>query len=232
MLRLICGLGFALMLVGLVSPPNLWGGQAVTTMEEGSDVFYFRLVLSKRGCQLAIWLTDEKGAFVDTVYVTRYVAKKGLGNRKGGLDDKWGGPRLSVLPVWAHSRGIDYGGGNFYPPKDKPLPDALTSATPKGGEFIWMWKPETSLPEGKYFFYVEANKSFDKNDYHNYSWYRGQPSIVWQGSLVVGTQISQGEAQIVGHGHPAGVDGRIEPDLSTLTTALKLIKRIEAVYRP
>jgi hypothetical protein len=216
----------------LVFPLNLRGGQVVTTIEDGSDVFYFRLLLSKRGCQLAIWLTDEKGAFVDTIYVTRYVAKKGLGNRNGGLDDKWGGPRLSVLPVWAHSRGIDYGRGNFYPPKDKPLPDALTSATPKGGVFIWMWKPEKSLPEGKYFFYVEVNRSFDKNDHHNYSWYRGQPSVVWQGSLVVGTQISQGEAQIVGHGHPAGVDGRIERDLSTLTTALNLIKRMEAVYRP
>ena len=228
----IYGLGFALMLVGLVFPPILRGGQVVTTMGEGSDVFYFRLLLSKRGCQLAIWLTDEKGTFVNTVYVTPYVVKKGLGNRKGALDDKWGGPRLSVLPVWAHSRGVDYGGGNFYPPKDKPLPDALTSATPNAGEFIWRWKPEKSLPDGKYFFYVEVNKSFDKNDHHNYSWYRGQPSVVWQGSLVIGTQVSRGEAQIIGHGHPAGVDGRTERDLSTLTTALKLIEGIEVVYRP
>jgi len=232
MLRIAYGLGLALMLVGLVFPLNLGEAQVVTTMGEGSDVFYFRLLLSKRRCQLAIWLTDEKGTFVNTVYVTPYVAKKGLGNRKGALDDKWGGPRLSVLPVWAHSRGVDYGGGNFYPPKDKPLPDALTSATPNAGEFIWRWKPEKSLPDGKYFFYVEVNKSFDKNDHHNYSWYRGQPSVVWQGSLVIGTQVSRGEAQIIGHGHPAGVDGRTERDLSTLTTALKLIEGIEVVYRP
>lgn len=226
------GLGVALMLTTLISPLNLWGGQVAKTTEKGQNVFYFRLHLSEKKCQLAIWLADEKGTFVDTVYVTRSVAKKGLGNRRGGLDDKWGGARLSVLPVWAHSRGIDYGGGNFYPPKDKPLPDAITSATPKAGEFIWMWRPEKSIPQGKYFYYVEVNKSFDKNQHHNYSWYRGQPSVVWQGSLVVGNEISKGDAQIIGHGHPAGVDGRIESDVSTLTMALTYIKKIEAVYRP
>jgi hypothetical protein len=178
-------LGVALILTGLISPSNPWGGRVATTTDEGQNVFYFRLLLSGKRCQLGIWLTDEKGAFVDTVYVTKYVAKKGLGNRKGGLDDKWGGVRLSVLPVWAHRRGIDYGGGNFYPPRDKPLPDTVTSATPKAGEFIWMWKSERPLPEGKYFYYVEVNKSFDKNEYHNYSWYRGQPSVVYRGSLVV-----------------------------------------------
>jgi len=35
----IYGLGFALMLVGLVFPLILRGGQVVTTMGEGSDVF-------------------------------------------------------------------------------------------------------------------------------------------------------------------------------------------------
>jgi len=35
-----------------------------------------------------IWFTDEQGTFADTVYVTQKVAKKGLGNRCGGLDDK------------------------------------------------------------------------------------------------------------------------------------------------
>jgi len=100
-------------------------------------------------CQLAIWLTDEKGAFVDTVYVTKKVAKKGLGNRRGGLDDMLGGAHLSVLPVSAFGRGIDYGGGNFYPPKEKPLPDAITSATPKAGKFVWVWKPKKPLKPGK-----------------------------------------------------------------------------------
>ena len=130
----------------------LWGSQVVAEVKEGHQTFSFRLLLSEKKCQMAIWLTDEQGVFVDTVYVTRKVAKKGLGNRRGGLDDKWGGARLSALPVWAYSRGIDYGNENFYPPKNKPLPDAITSATPKAGEFVWEWKPKKALKLGKYFY--------------------------------------------------------------------------------
>jgi len=43
---------------------------------------------------------------------------------------------------------------------------------------------------------------------------------------------SKSEAKIIGHGHVAGSDGKINPDLSTLTTSLKLIKKVEAIYRP
>jgi len=104
---------------------------------------------------------------------------------------------LSVLPVWAYQRGIDYGGKNFYPPNDKPLPDAISSATPKAGEFVWIWKPNKTLKPGKYFYYIEINMSFDKNEHHDYSWYRGQPSVVWRGDLLVGDQISESKAKII-----------------------------------
>jgi len=224
--------GIGLLFLTLLALLALLGSQVVAEAGNGQQVFSFRLVLSEKNCQLAIWLTDEQGTFVDTVYVTRKVARKGMGNRRGRLDDKWGGARLSVLPVWAHSRGVDYGGGNFYPPKDNPLPDAITSATPKAGEFIWKWKPANALKPDRYFYYIEVNKSFDKNDHHDYSWYRGQPSVVWRGNLLVSGQISEGVAKIIGHGHVAGADGKINPDLSTLTTSLKLIEKIEAVYRP
>ena len=194
--------------------------------------FTFRVLLKEKNCQIAIWLVDGQGAFIDTVYVTEKVAKRGLGNRGGKIDDKWGGSRLSVLPVWAYHRGVDYGGGNFYPTKDRPLADAITSATPKAGEFIWRWRPEKNIRPGKYYYYIEVNKSFDDNEYHDYSWYRGQPSVIWRGDLLVGDHASEGEAKIIGHGHVAGTDGKINLDLSTLTTALRLIEKAKAIYRP
>jgi len=40
------------------------------------------------------------------------------------------------------------------------------------------------------------------------------------------------EAKIIGHGDVAGEDGKINLDLSTLTTSLRLIEKIEAVYHP
>lgn len=226
------GVRIGLWLSVLIIPICLGEGTVVADVEKENQIFSFRLSLSEKGCQFAIWVEDDRGSFVDTVYVTRKVAKKGMGNRKGDLDDLLGGPRLSALPVWAHRRGVDYGGGNFYPTKDKPLPDAVTSATPKAGEFAWTWRPEETLRPGQYVYYVEVNKSSDKNDYHDYSWYRGQPSVVWRGSLEVEDETSSSQARVIGHGHVAGADGKIDLDLSTITTALSLIESVEAVYDP
>ena len=223
---------FTLWLLPLVMILILWESPTGAVAKEQHQAFSFRLLLSEKKCQIAIWLTDEQGVFVDTVYGTQKIATKGLGNRSGGLDDKWGGPRLSTLPVWAHSRGVDYGNGNFYPPKNKPLPDAITSATPKVGKFLWEWKPKKALASRNYFYYIEINKSFDKNEHHNYSWYRCQPSVVWRGIIKVGNQISKSEAKIIGHGHVAGKDGSINSDLSKLTTALRLIEKVKVVYHP
>jgi len=219
--------------LGCLFAVQIFGGSEVLAETKNAQMkFTFNIVLTEKKCQMAIWLVNEQGVFVDTVYITRKVAQKGLGNRGGEIDDKWGGSRLSVLPVWAHQRGIDYGGDNFYPSKDRPLVDAISSATPKAGEFVWLWQPKKSLKPGKYYYYIEINKSFDDNEHHNYSWYRGQPSVIWQGNLLVGDQISESKAKIIGHGHLAGVDGKINPNLSTLTTAIKLIEKAEAICKP
>lgn len=200
--------------------------------ESSKQTFTFTIHLNNKNCQIAIWMIDSRGTFVDTIYVTRKVAKKGMGNRGGELDSRIGGSRLSVLPVWAHQRGEDYGKGNFYPTKERPLPDAITSATPKTGEFIWRWSPGKNLKEGKYTYYVEVNKSFDDNEYHNYSWYRGQPSVVWEGEIPVGSNSSRSTAKIIGHGHVAGTNGDINPDLTTLTTSLNLIEKVDVLFIP
>ncbi|MDH5360476.1 MAG: hypothetical protein OEX03_07930 [Gammaproteobacteria bacterium] len=192
----------------------------------------FHVHMNKSLCQMAIWIADEQGRYVDTVYVTRKVAIKGLGNKGGGIDARSDGSRLSALPVWAHHRGEDYGGGNYYPPKGQPLIDAITSATPWAGEFVWIWKPTSRLKSGRYFYFIEVNKSYDSNEYHDYSWYRGQPSVVWKGEIVVGDDEYTSSAKIIGHGEVAGEDGSINPDVSTLTSALKLIDRARVVYRP
>lgn len=63
--------------------------------------------------QIAIWLEDRDGNFVDTIMVTRLVGTFGLGNRPGRSD--FGGSYLfpygrreMTLPVWAHRRGVEY----------------------------------------------------------------------------------------------------------------------------
>ncbi len=63
--------------------------------------------------QLALWLEDQEGRFVQTILVTRAVGTFGLGNRPGRADFGSGhhwpyGRREMVLPVWAHRRGKHY----------------------------------------------------------------------------------------------------------------------------
>lgn len=63
--------------------------------------------------QVAVWLEDEAGRFIDTLMVTRLVGSFGLGNRPGRPDFGGGflwpyGRREQTLPVWAHRRGVQY----------------------------------------------------------------------------------------------------------------------------
>jgi hypothetical protein len=65
------------------------------------------------GTQIAIWLEDGEGNFVQDVFVTQATGTLGIGNRPGRWDflSSWRfpyGPRPGVLPVWAHARGTTY----------------------------------------------------------------------------------------------------------------------------
>jgi hypothetical protein len=113
------------------------------------------------GMQIAVWLEDAQGHFVDTLYVTRLTGTFGLGNRPGRSDLNtnylWPyGRREGVLPVWAHHRGETYPLVEFRNGRDSDLshpanqssvepffcepmsfdqnpPDATTCATPYTG---------------------------------------------------------------------------------------------------
>ncbi|NVB42956.1 hypothetical protein G6O69_34360 [Pseudenhygromyxa sp. WMMC2535] len=63
--------------------------------------------------QIAIWLEDAEGNFIEDVFVTQATGKLGIANRPGLFEfvSSWRapyGPRESVLPIWAHRRGKTY----------------------------------------------------------------------------------------------------------------------------
>ena len=65
------------------------------------------------GPQIAVWLQDRRGAFVDTLMVTNATSVRGIGNRPGRSDFLSGplfpyGKRIMALPIWAHARGKTY----------------------------------------------------------------------------------------------------------------------------
>ncbi len=64
--------------------------------------------------QIAVWIEDASGDYVDTAYVTRLTGALGLANRPGLHEFKSDfrfpyGRRDMVLPVWAHKRNKQYG---------------------------------------------------------------------------------------------------------------------------
>jgi hypothetical protein len=63
--------------------------------------------------QIAIWIEDADGNFIEDVFVTQATGKLGIANRPGLPDflSSWRAPygaREMVLPIWAHHRGKTY----------------------------------------------------------------------------------------------------------------------------
>lgn len=161
---------------------------------------------------MAYWIEDTAGNYLYTVYVTHKVAKIGMGIT-----------RPSILPVWAARRIDEWGSG--YPTTSEKLPDAVSSATPPAGTFTWAWNVPPSLPPGEYYYFVEVNLPWDPNDYYeNYT--RGQPSVVFRGSLTVDSESTATTGAVVGHGHETGANGNLATTIDSLTTALEIISAV------
>jgi hypothetical protein len=183
--------------------------------------------------QIAVWIEDTNGRYIDTLFVTK----------KGGTQG-WVGPiglpankirRPEALPCWSHTRGVKYADGYFMPTKDEPLPDAITAASPTGD-----FRLTTTIPEktGRFIIKAEVNNSTDFNDafpksaargapnYTGGTWGSGQPSLVYAATVDLASGPGTWELRPIGHGSPDGSDGGINPDLSGLTTATDIVRRI------
>lgn len=186
---------------------------------------------------MAAWIEDMDGNFLQTIYVNQSVAKAYYAyaeNQKGSWQP---GPaiRPASLPVWAHHRGIKSDDGHFMPTQDNPVPDAYTSATPPA-DFMIVSKAEQKI-SGKVKIFFEINQSWDWNEYWTNSKFpddaeyktSSQPSVVY---LAIIDFDKPGETVLlkaIGHGHYSGKDGKINTDLSTLTTALQIVDKVSAV---
>ena len=183
--------------------------------------------------QMAFWLEDEKGNFAANIYITyRSATSKWV----GGKDIR----RPAALPVWSHAQGIQYKDGLYMPDRDHPLPDAVTGATPKQS-FTKEWNIPESLSPGRYVIKAEVNNSFDYNEKYkkdlpendpDLNAENGQPSVVYEGEMVLGTKGAKIWLAACGHGHPTGRDGKIYADMKGLTSALEVVDSIAVEYLP
>lgn len=212
----------------------------------GKIDFIFRLGSFETYQQFVIWVENGNGEYVGTVSLTDFIGRRGGGNRTSdpNIDAEYGN-RLSALPTWSFKRNIidiTYGIENYYPPNElqSSYPediDAVTRATPYPGIQRKTWQLY-NLPSGTYTCCIEVNRDYDFNQYHNYSWYRGQPSVVWNTTINVSDNPDSNMVlNYTGYGSPDGSNGNINmPDI-TITTAADLLSdlggfRFKVVYRP
>lgn len=159
---------------------------------------------SKRAPQIAVWVEDSDGTYVDTLFVTKKASgNKWIGSPKDG--------RPESLPDWYKSKGQ-----NPAEKISKDEVDATTSATPKKGIVI---SKDLELEKGKtYVFKCQVNQSFDYNEYYTKknSGVDGQPAVLYAGEMI-----------------PDGKEIEIKLELKTkkdfLTTADKIIESIYVI---
>ncbi|MDD3875911.1 MAG: hypothetical protein PHT69_04780 [Bacteroidales bacterium] len=183
---------------------------------------------------MAIWLEDMDGNYVQTLYVAKSVAKAYFrhGDRSSG---RWmPGPirRPAALPYWAHKRGVQESDGLFVPTQETAIPDALTGATPQGNFVLKTKTDDKDLSSFKILF--EINQSWDWNRYWNNSKYpfdndyksSSQPALVYEAIINSENPNQEIELKLIGHSHYAGRTGELFTDVSTITSALDITKRI------
>jgi hypothetical protein len=182
----------------------------------------------------AIWLADEKGNYIQTLYVSESIGK-GVFHRANRKTGQWKAgeiQRPATLPYWAHQRAVKNEYGSFMPTPKQPVPDAYTGATPSAS-FVLHTKTDKPLI-GKYKIMLELNQSWDWNEYWTNDKYpndkeyktSSQPALVYSADIDTASPTQEYVLKVIGHSHYSGADGSLDTDLSTMTTALKIAKRI------
>jgi len=199
--------------------------------------------------QIAIWVEDTLGNYKETLFVTKATAKgifaggrskenfKSLDTELTETEGSY--RRVNALPVWSHKRGVIYEDGLYAPTYEKPLPDAISGATPLSN-FVLKTSVNYQAP---FILKFEINVAFDDNEYysefdfpdddtfHNGTGQLGQPSIIYQGLVDPNKGKSVQIMNLEGHGHHSAQDGLIYEDLSKLSTALEIIEFVVLGYK-
>jgi hypothetical protein len=184
----------------------------------------------------SIWVEDLEGRYLETLLVTQYIGSGIYGHGALGVG-KWDskpGPakRPSALPYWLHKRGVKADGETYLPTPSKPIPDAITSATPKG-DFLLKTVVKNN-PDKKFKLLFEINQPWDWNEFWNNSLYPDDfdYSVSCQPALVYAVIVDPNEPgkelflNPIGHSHHSGKNGELFTDLTTFSTAKDIIHKV------
>lgn len=179
---------------------------------------------------MAVWLEDENGKYIQTLFVPRAIAT-GIFKFGSNASGKWveSAKRApQTLPYWSHKRGVMAPDGLYMPDPSNPVADAYSGATPTTS-FVLKTRADNPLP-AKFRVLFEVNQNWDWNEYWTNDRYPGdvrylnnaQPAVVYEGMVDKTDLQPRYLLKPVGHSHPTGETGELFTDLSTLTTALQI----------
>lgn len=229
---------------GCTTDLQITSGELEVSIEEGSGWLHkhplFLGISFRTPPQIAVWVEDENGVFLGSLYVSKKAAAQGwLPSVGEGLDPK-DIRRPEALPVWSHRRGIRYSDGLYMPTANDPVVDAVTSATPKNG-LDFAFAPEAGLR--KFRIFAELNQSLDFNGtypkdaargtsgYSGGEFGSGQPSLVYYCEVDLDSPEEEYVFTLAGQGSADGSDGLVRPTLG-ITDAAEIVDRITArVFR-
>jgi len=184
----------------------------------------------------AIWLEGKKGSYIETLFVTEYISSGIFGYADAGdwswKNEKGEALRPAALPYWSHKRNVISRDSLLIPTPENPVPDAISSATPKNS-FVLKTSAAKNLPD-QFYILLEINQTWDwnafwtNNKYPNDKDYKtsSQPSIIFAAQIDLSKANKEIRLKPIGHGHYAGKDGELYKDLSTFTTALDIAAEI------
>jgi hypothetical protein len=188
----------------------------------GTEVKFGMMKLKIRP-QIAVWIEDAAGNFKQNIYVTHRFATQEWFSIKSHPDSTY---RTSSLPYWMNKL---LRGSLPLPTKARPLPDAVTAATPDGS-FSIESVIDSSITGGS--IWCEFNSSFDNNerwpaDKKAKESFNGQPSLLFKGDFSSSGSNESVVMQYMGHGGDSGADGNLYPNDSGITNAKEIITRVE-----
>ena len=244
-MRTIAVIIFSIFLSGCASQQNLSdNNEVITTNPETINTnLEFELTAGKNHNHpsFAIWVEDLDGNYIETLYVTEYFAKGVFGHGESE-PGKWKNEagevrRPAALPYWSHKRNIKAGDGLYAPSPETEVPDALTSATPKGN---FVLKTGTKAgKEKKYRILFEVNQPWDSNDYWTNDKYPDdnnyksslQPALIYSLTISPDSEIKEYYLNPIGHGHYSGKDGKLYTNLTTITTAKNIYSKVKVTIQ-
>lgn len=185
----------------------------------------------------AIWMENAEGKTMQTLFITQSVAtgyyKYGDAGNGHWLKTPGVAVRPAALPYWLHRREQFYPDQHLMPSQNQPIPDAYTGATPKGN-FQLKVKTHDNF-ENKFRVLVEVNQPWDwntiwfNNKFPESANYRtsAQPSLIYAVDIDLNNLMPEYFLNPIGHGHPAGDDGKLYTDLKGFGTAFQIFSSIK-----